>query len=141
MTAQEAYALAESVLAQARKDYREHPDRFGYKLRFSWDGASAHNSAERDLSLLPGQLLRPPARSPDIQRVIEIPHSLIKKEFNKRLCSDTRVKSVAQAIRLLRHTVQDVVTEKLIKSLVNSLPQVYKDVIAHGGDWADKRWR
>lgn len=141
MTAQESYALAEAVLAQARADFRARPDRFGFKLRFSWDGASAHKSAEPDLSLLPDQLLRPPAHSPDIQRVIERPHSWIRKEFNKRLCHDTRVKTVAQAIKLLRRTVEDVVTKKKIRKLIDGMPQVYKDVIAHGGDWANKRWR
>ena len=141
MTAQEAYALGESVLTQAGEEYRKHPDHFGFMLRFSWDGASAHNSAEPDLPLLPGQRLRPPAHSPDLQRVIERPHEWIREEFNKRLCRDTRVKTVAQAIKLLRETVHDVVTEKKIKNLVDGMPQVYKDVIAHGGDWADRRWR
>lgn len=126
---------------QAGAAFAKQPDEFGHKLRFSWDSASAHKSAEPDLSILPEQILKPPAHSPDLQRAVEVPHSWIHKEFNKRLCEDGRVHTVKAAIDLLKRVASDVVTQNKIKKLVKGLPNTYKSVIAKGGDWADKRWR
>ena len=130
-----------AVIQDARAAYRRHPDRFGFHLRFSWDGASAHKSTTADLPILAEQLLRPPAHSPDLQRSIEIPHAWVKKEFNKRLCADRRIKTVKAGIELLKKVVKDVVTQTKVRKLVKGMPKTYQSVKANKGDWADKRRR
>jgi len=130
-----------AVIQAARAAYLKHPDRFGFHLRFSWDSASAHNSAEQDLPILAEQLLKPPAHSPDLQRCIEIPHSWVRKEFNQRLCADRRVKTVKAGIRLLRQVVKDVVTKPKVQKLVKTMRKTYRSIVANKGDWADKRRR
>jgi hypothetical protein len=141
LTAQEADARFNAARDAARAAYKEHPESFGCKLRFSWDGASAHKAAEKDLPLLPGQLLKPPAHSPDLQRAIEIPHNLIHQEFAKRLADDGRVNTVKAALELLLRVVPDVITKKKVRKLVEGLPDTYRSIIKNKGDWADKRHR
>lgn len=92
--------------------FDKHPEIFGGYLRFSWDAHSAHESALPDIPLLPGQHLKPPLHSPDIQKAIELPHAWIHKEFNERLRRDSRVNSVKKAIKLLKRVVKDEVTKK-----------------------------
>lgn len=141
LTAQEADARFNAARDAARAAYKEHPESFGCKLRFSWDGASAHKAAEQDLPLLTGQLVKPPAHSPDLQRVIEIAHSWIHEEFEKRLAADGRVKTVDAALDLLERVAPDVVTTKKLRKLVEGMRETYKSVIKNKGDWADKRHR
>lgn len=119
----------------------KHPDLFGCKLRYSWDAHSAHKSAEPDIPLLDGQLLKPPLHSPDLQKAIELPHAWIHKEFNKRLREDTRINSVDKALRLLWRVVKDKVTKEHVRNLIESLPATYRSIIANKGGWADRRLR
>lgn len=140
-TAMEATDRLTAVIKDARAAYRKHPDRFAFHLRFSWDGASAHNSAEADLPILAEQLLKPPAHSPDLQRCIEIPHSWVKTEFNQRLCADRRIKSVKDGIKLLHSVVKKAVTKPKVRNLVKGMRETYRSIVAKKGDWADKRRR
>lgn len=140
-TAMEATDRLTAVIKDARAAYRKHPDRFGFHLRFSWDAASAHNSAEADLPILAEQLLKPPAHSPDLQRCIEIPHSWVRKEFNQRLCADRGIKTVRAGIRLLKKVVKGMVTKTKVRKLVKGMPDTYRSIVAKKGDWADERRR
>ena len=141
LTAMEATDRMTAIISNARAAYRKHPDRFGFHLRFSWDSASAHTSSELDLPILPDQLLKPPAHSPDLQRCIEIPHAWIRKEFNQRLCADRRIKTVKAGIQLLKAVVKDAVTKYKVRKLVEGMPATYENIIDKKGDWADKRHR
>ena len=87
---------------EAGAQYARNPQAFGNHLLFSWDNARAHTSAEPDMDLLPEQVVHPPPKSPDLQRAVEVPHALIKREFSKRFTRDTRINDMAAAIKLLR---------------------------------------
>lgn len=142
LTAQEFAARAVDLHKAASAEYRKDPAAWGFKLRFSWDSASAHNSAERDmLDLLPEQIVKPPARSPDLQRPVENMHHAIHKEFTKRLSADHRIADVAAMIRLLHRVAKDVVTIEKVRKLIDGLPDTYRSVIERGGDWAGQGLR
>lgn len=141
LTAQEFYARALGVRKAAWKEFSKEPEAFGHILRFSWDSASAHKSALPDINLLPEQFIRPPARSPDAQRVVESPHHLIHKAFDKRLAADPRIDTVEKAVRLLERVAHDVVTPEYIQKLVNSLRGTYNNIVERGGNWAEKAYR
>ena len=136
MTAQEFTARAVAIHKVAHEQLRADPAAFGAKLRFSWDSASAHKSAEPDIDILPEQLVKPPVRSPDFQRPVEDTFSIVKREFNKRFASDPRVNTVKKAVKLLNRVVDEKVTPELIKKLVEGLPATYRDVVAKGGQLA-----
>lgn len=136
MTGEEFTARAVAIYKVAHEQLRADPDAFGAKLRFSWDSASAHNSAEPDIDILPEQLVKPPVRSPDFQRPVEDTFSIVKREFNKRFASDPRVDTVKKAVKLLNRVVDEKVTPGLIKKLVGGLPATYRDVVAKGGQLA-----
>ena len=141
LTAQEFAHRAVDIHKAAFKEYVKDPAAWGYKLRFSWDGSSAHTSAQPDIDLLPPQIVLPPAGSADLQRAVETPFSLIKKSFKRRLAVEPRVRSVAQAVKLLAEVVEDVVTPEYVRSIIGSLPSTWLSVIEHGGDWAERAYR
>ena len=121
--------------------FDKHPDLFGHCLRFSWDADSSHKSAMEDVPVLPGQFIKPPAHSPDLQRGIELPHGWVHKEFNKRFAEDPRVNTVSKAIKLLKRVVKEKVTLKAVRNLIDSLPGTYRSIIKNKGGWADRRHR
>jgi hypothetical protein len=141
LTAQEAEARANATLAKARREYRKDPAAFGNKLRFSWDGASAHKAARDMIALLPEQFVDPPAHSPDLQRAVETPHSRIHKMFIKRLSVDPRIHSVQAAIKLLLEVAKDACDAKYIRKLYDSLPNTYRSILENKGNWAEKKYR
>lgn len=136
LTGQECTWKLERMRRKAHSLFCKRPQDFGFALRFSWDGASGHKAAEPDLTILREQIVHPPAKSPDLQRAIEIPHSIIHREFNKRLSADRRYKTVKDAVRLLKKVVKDKVKEKTIRKLVDGLPATYMDIVQKHGDWA-----
>lgn len=136
MTAQEFTARAQSLHKAAHEEFRKAPADFGYQLRFSWDSASAHKAAEHDIGLLAEQLVKPPVRSPDLQRPVEDPHSIIHREFKKRLASDRRIQTVADAVKLLQQVARDTVTKEYVRKLIDGLPDTYRSIIQNKGDWA-----
>lgn len=141
MTADEFTARAVAIHQTAHDQFRKDPAAFGSHLRFSWDSASAHISAEQDIDILPEQLVKPPVRSPDFQRPVEDTFSIVKREFNKRFASDPRVNTVKKAVGLLKRVVDEKVTPRLIKKLVDGLPATYRDVLAKGGQLAGQGHR
>jgi hypothetical protein len=141
LTAQESAAKIEAMRRTAAKLFSARPKDFSFALRFSWDGASGHTAAEQDLSILAEQIVHPPAHSPDLQRPVESPHSVIHKEFNKRLCADRRIKTVSAAIQLLKQVVKDKVDVEHIRPLIDRLPETYMDIVEAHGNWAQRRHR
>lgn len=125
----------------AYKQYSKDPEAWGCKLRFSWDGSSAHTSAVDEIDLLPEQIVQPPAGSPDLQRAVESPFSVIKRTFKSRLATDPRVKSIATAVKLLESVVADVVTTEYIRAIIDDLSNTWRSVIERRGDWAEKAHR
>lgn len=91
--------------------------------------------------MLPEQIVKPPARSPDFQRAVENMHHAIHQEFNKRLAADRRIADVGAMIKLLHRVVKDVVTKEKVQTLVDGLPDTYRSVIEKGGDWAGQGLR
>ena len=136
MTEQESYYRFNAVRDAAREQMQKHRAEFGYKLRFSWDNLRAHKSTEPDLEVQEDRLIKPPPKSPDLQRAVETPHAVIHREFKKRLAADRRVQSVTDAVDLLQRVVKDVVTVDHVRKLIDGLPETYRSVIERGGDWA-----
>jgi len=141
MTAEESYYRFNAVRDEARTLYLKHKQEFGMQLRFSWDGLRAHSSTEPDLEVAEDQLVKPPPKSPDLQRAVEDAHAMIHREFKKRMAADRRVRSVTDAVLLLQRVVKDVVTQKYVRKLVDGLPETYRSVIERGGDWAGQGHR
>jgi hypothetical protein len=136
MTAEESDYRFWQVRDAAQASFKNNPAKWGWQVRFSWDGLRAHESAEPDLQLSDDQLVKPPPKSPDLQRAVEDPHSMIHRQFKKRLAADRQVRSVTDAVKLLKNVVEDVVTRKYVRNLISGLPETYRSVIERGGDWA-----
>lgn len=138
LTGQESLYKLERMRRKAHSLFCKRPQDFGFALRFSWDGASGHKSAEEDMTILREQIVHPPAKSPDIQRAIENPHSVIHREFNKRLSADRRIKCVADAVELLKKVVKDKVDIEHVRPLIDGLPETYRNIVLRHGDWAER---
>lgn len=91
--------------------------------------------------MLPDQVAELPARSPDLQRVIESPHNLLHNAFRKRLRENANVRTVMEAIPLLKKVAKEVITHKYIRSLIKGMPNTYLSVEKRKGDWAEKPYR
>lgn len=137
LTAQEFAARATVIHRAATAACSKDPAAWGYHVRFSWDHASAHDSALDDIDILPEQLLDRPTRSPDLHRVIETPFSEINKVFHKKWDRNPAMATVPQAIQLLYASAKKVCTPEYIQALCNALPKTYTDCIRRGGDWVN----
>ena len=82
-----------------------------------------------------------PARSPDLHRVIETPFSKIKEAFTKELSLRPNVRTVGDAIKLLREVVGETVKPEYIQNLVKAVRKTYEDVVKRKGDWAGQPYR
>ena len=91
--------------------------------------------------MLPDQVAELPARSPDLHRVIESPHNLLHNAFRKRLRENANVRTVMEAVTLLKKVANEVITRKYIRNLVKGMRDTYLSVEERKGDWAEKPYR
>ena len=91
--------------------------------------------------MLPDQVAELPARSPDLHRVIESPHNLLHNAFRKRLRENANVRTVMEAVTLLKKVANEVITRKYIRSLVKGMRDTYPSVEERKGDCAEKPYR
>ena len=130
----DARAAAEAFRSRRPQDF---PD----GVRWSWDNAPWHGDAARALKLPARQRHTLPPNSPDMHKVVEHQHALIKREFRKRLTVQRDVDTPAKAAALLTSVVNDVVKKASVEADVCSLPATYCAIIEAGGGWPPAKYR
>ena len=100
-----------------------------------------HGDAARALKLPARQRHTLPPNSPDMHKVVEHKHALIKREFRKRLTVQRDVDTPAKAAALLTSVVNDVVKKASVEADVCSLPATYCAIIEAGGGWPPAKYR
>lgn len=122
----------------------------GWDPIFSFDNPSAHGGKGGKLVLPALQLdasdhFELPSNSPDIHRVIERTHARLVGAFNDWLYHDASdAFSMADYMAKLEdlfYNEPGVASRQVIMADVVKLPELYENVIANEGGWADKAFR
>ena len=108
---------------------------------YSFDNARFHTAAIPDLNISADEEMPLPPHSPDLHKVVEHQHALIKREFQKRFTIDRSISTRDEAKTLLSQVIQQVVKADSVAKDANSLYLTYKQVQLAVGDYPSSRFR
>lgn len=107
----------------------------------SFDNDKIHTSASlAEGGIDRGVVLKLPARSPDLHRVIERVHARICTEFRKQLYYDHSICSLKQYKSLLEKIFYQSQTAAVISADVRGLPVLYEKVQQKRGGYVPKKF-
>lgn len=134
LTQAEMQHLFSQVQREVEDRSADHPDAFPLgKVIYSLDNASAHKRILQTWP--PDQLNIIPAHSPDIHKVIEHPLNVFNHAWYEEFTLDRKCttceRSMALASEILHRTKADSVWRD-----IQTLPDTFRSIIQHGGDWA-----
>lgn len=108
------------------------PVKFKGGVRFQWDNAPIHKTAERQLGYNFNKI---PPYSPDFNKVVEHRFGTIKREFQKRVFTDLSIRNYTTAAKLLRKVVEDVVTPNAVFADACTVKKTLEAVYRADGGW------
>jgi hypothetical protein len=118
-----------------------HSDLLKYTIRYAFDPATFHEHAKEIKALKPEEILPGAAKSPDLQKVIEHVHGLVKTAYAKKLqmadLSTTREELVAKFDEIVEEHVHD----SGIKLDIESLPETYEQILESQGYYPASGYR
>ena len=144
-TAEECGKIFELLLAKAKRAKERHPlwRNVEDPIIFSHDNATFFTAA-----VLPDEglgevwrVLKMPAKSPDLHKLVEHPIHPIKSLIRKRYTQLTGKVSHTRAMALLEECVDEAVKASSIEKDVLTMHDTLQSVIKNGGDWAATPFR
>lgn len=110
-----------------------HPDLFTKGIRYAFDPATFHEGAE-EIKALPVENKLPGApKSPDLQKVIEHCHALVKMAYAKALQMAGLDTTREELVDMFDDIVEEHVHHDGIKSDVDSLLETYEQILESEG--------
>lgn len=95
---------------------------------YAFDKATFHSLSAAELGLQPHQVLKAPALSPDIQKVVEHQQRTLKYGFRRAFNDDSDLAPGPKAIRALRTIAKKKITKKKVEADVKTLSGTLRDI-------------